>query len=145
MVKIMDFGKVKSQLREDEGVVPYAYKDSLGYLTIGVGRLIDKDKGGRLSEDEIDYLLNNDINKKYNELISKLPWIKDLDEVRQGALLNMSFQMGVEGLLKFKNSLLLIQMKQYQKAASNLMMSLWAKQTPNRAKRVSKQIETGNW
>jgi lysozyme len=145
MVKIMDFGKVKSQLREDEGVVPYAYKDSLGYLTIGVGRLIDKDKGGRLSEDEIDYLLNNDVNKKYNELISKLPWIKDLDEVRQGALLNMSFQMGVEGLLKFKNSLLLIQMKQYQKAASNLMMSLWAKQTPNRAKRVSKQIETGNW
>jgi lysozyme len=145
MVKIMDFGKVKSQLREDEGVVPYAYKDSLGYLTIGVGRLIDKDKGGRLSEDEIDYLLNNDINKKYNELISKLPWIKDLDEVRQGALLNMSFQMGVEGLLKFKNSLLLIQMKQYQKAASNLMMSLWAKQTTNRAKRVSKQIETGNW
>jgi lysozyme len=141
----MNFDKVKEQLESDEDRVPYAYKDSLGYLTIGVGRLIDKEKGGGLSNDEIDYLLNNDISKKYAELVKKIPWIVDLDEVRQGALLNMSFQMGVDGLLKFKNSLLLIQLKQYKKASSNLLMSLWSRQTPNRAKRIAKQIETGDW
>jgi lysozyme len=58
-----------AQLRYDEGVKEYAYTDSEGYLTIGVGRLIDRTKGGKLSEDEIDYLLDNDIDKVQNQAI----------------------------------------------------------------------------
>jgi len=141
----MDFDKIKAQLKIDEGVIPHAYRDSLGFLTIGVGRLIDKDKGGKLSDDEIEYLLHNDVNRKYGELLKALPWVKELDSARQGALLNMAFQLGVQGLLKFKNSLALIKTKQYKEAHDNLLLSLWAKQTPNRAKKVAKQIETGIW
>jgi lysozyme len=141
----MDFIKIKKQLTIDEGVEESAYQDSLGFWTIGVGRLIDKRKGGKLSDDEIEYLLHNDVNRKYAELIRVLPWIKGLDEARQGALLNMAFQLGVEGLSKFKNSLAFIKAGDYKKASENLMLSLWAKQTPNRAKKMAKQIETGIW
>jgi lysozyme len=52
---------LRRMLEDEEGRVPHAYPDSLGYWTIGVGRLIDRRKGGGLSDDEIDYLLANDI------------------------------------------------------------------------------------
>ena len=55
---------LERQLRRDEGVVEHAYIDSEGWTTIGVGRLIDKRKGGRLRDDEIEYLLQNDITEK---------------------------------------------------------------------------------
>ena len=55
-------------LKKEEGVVKHAYQDHLGYWTIGVGRLIDKRKGGGLSDEEIDYLLGNDIEKKIAEV-----------------------------------------------------------------------------
>ena len=133
------------QLRRDEGSVPHAYKDHLGYLTIGVGRLIDQRKGGGLSEDEIEYLLNNDINKRDAELRKRLPWVNELDQARYGVLVAMSFQMGVDGLLGFKNTLELIRTKQWSQAAAGMMNSLWAKQTPTRAARLAKQMQTGVW
>lgn len=133
------------QLRRDEGSVPHAYKDHLGYLTIGVGRLIDQRKGGGLSEDEIEYLLNNDIDKRDAELRKRLPWVSELDQARYGVLVAMSFQMGVDGLLGFKNTLELIRTKQWSQAAAGMMNSLWAKQTPTRAARLAKQMQTGVW
>jgi lysozyme len=93
------------QLKGDEGVVSHAYPDHLGYLTIGVGRLIDKRKGGGLRPDEISYLLNNDVDDRINELNKRLPWFQNLDDARKGVLLNMSFQLGVDGLLGFANTL----------------------------------------
>lgn len=137
--------KTKQQLIVDEGKVKHAYKDSLGYWTIGVGRLIDKDKGGGLSDSEIDMLLENDIRNKYNELVKVMPWVTTLSEPRLGVLLNMSFQLGVSGLLKFKNTLDLIIKGNYEEAAKGMLNSLWAKQTPNRAKKLSKQMATNEW
>lgn len=137
--------KTKQQLIVDEGKVKHAYKDSLGYWTIGVGRLIDKDKGGGLSDSEIEMLLENDIRNKYNELVKVMPWVTTLSEPRLGVLLNMSFQLGVSGLLKFKNTLDLIIKGNYEEAAKGMMNSLWAKQTPNRAKKLSKQMATNEW
>ena len=61
-------------LKKEEGVIPHAYQDHLGFWTIGVGRLIDKRKGGGLSADEIDYLLSNDINRFVAGLEKALPW-----------------------------------------------------------------------
>lgn len=133
------------QLRGDEGVIPHAYQDHLGYWTIGVGRLIDKRKGGGLRDDEISYLLNNDIDDRIEALTRRLPWFQDLDDARKGVLLNMSFQMGVDGLLGFKNTLELIRQRKYENAAHAMLQSLWAKQTPERAKRMSEQMRTGLW
>jgi lysozyme len=133
------------QLRKDEGVVEHAYKDHLGYLTIGVGRLIDKRKGGRLRPDEISYLLNNDVDDRINELNKRLPWFQNLDDARKGALLNMSFQMGVDGLLAFERTLALIRDGKYENAAHAMLQSKWATQTPERAARMAEQMRSGVW
>jgi lysozyme len=133
------------QLRGDEGEKLYAYQDSLSYLTIGVGRLIDQRKGGGISKEESAYLLANDIAAKTAELIKSLPWLYLLDPVRQGALVNMAFQLGVAGLLGFRNSLELMRTGQYREAADNFLKSKWANQTPNRARRITDQIRTGVW
>ena len=81
------------QLRRDENEVLHAYTDSEGYLTIGVGRLIDKRKGGGLRPEESAYLLNNDVVDRTKALTAALPWFSQLDEIRQGVLINMAFQL----------------------------------------------------
>lgn len=131
-------------LRRDEGVIPHAYQDHLGFWTIGVGRLIDKRKGGRLTDDEIDYLLKNDVQRCIEDVQDLPAWqaVKD-DPVRARALLNMRFQLGAAGLRGFKNSLAYIAAKNWTQAAANLKKSKWFQQTPARAGRVIKMIETG--
>lgn len=132
-------------LRGEEGEVLSEYKDHLGYSTIGIGRLIDKRKGGGITKEESAYLLANDIARFSKDLDDKLPWWKSLDEARRGVLLAMAFQMGMTALLGFKNTLEAIRTGQYDKAADGMLQSMWAKQTPERAKRASDQMRTGQW
>src|SRR3972149_4362675 len=133
------------QLRRDEGEVLYAYSDSLGYLSIGVGRLIDKRRGGGIPPEESAYLLSNDIDRKQAELLRRAPWVANLDPVRFGALLAMAFQLGVDGLLGFSNTLAMLKDGDYPGAAAGMLQSRWAGQTPERAQRIAKQIVTGEW
>ena len=133
------------QLRRDEGVVEHAYIDSEGWTTIGVGRLIDKRKGGRLRDDEIEYLLQNDITEKPEELLRRAPWVARLDEARQGVLINMAFNLGVSGLLGFRKTLALIEAGDYTKASVEMLDSKWARQVKGRATRLSEQMRTGKW
>lgn len=137
--------ELTKQLRRDEKEVLTAYKDHLGYLTIGVGRLIDERKGGGITTEESAYLLSNDIDKREAELLRRAPWMARLDPVRFGALLNMAFQMGVDGLLGFVNTLAMVRAGNYEAAAKGMLASKWASQTPERALRISKQMETGVW
>ena len=136
---------LKSQLLREEGSESCAYQDSLGYWTIGVGRLIDSRKGGGLSNDEIDFLLENDIKAKTREVLLALPWMPRLSEPRQAVLIGMAFQMGIGGLLKFKRMLGSIEDGQYVEAAEEMVKSRWAMQTPKRAYRMAQQMETGEW
>lgn len=137
--------ELSKQLERDEGRVRHAYQDHLGYWTIGVGRLIDARRGGGLSNDEIDYLLANDIRKVQREVYRNLPWAKELSPARQGVLLAMAFQMGIAGLMGFRNTLATIERGDYQRAGDEMLMSKWATQTPKRAKRLSEQMKTGEW
>jgi lysozyme len=57
----------------------------------------------------------------------------------------MSFQLGIAGLLKFKSTLAFIEAGDYENAATNMLKSLWAKQTPQRAKRLAEQMRSGKW
>lgn len=134
------------QLRGDEGSRACVYKDHLGYSTIGVGRLVDSRKpGAGLRDHEITYLLNTDIDDRIEALTRRLPWFQDLDDARRGALLNMSFQLGVEGLLGFERTLALIRDGKYDLAAHAMMQSKWAQQTPARAARMAEQMRGGRW
>jgi lysozyme len=142
-------------LRREEGVIPYAYQDHLSFWTIGVGRLIDKRKGGRLTDAEINLLLANDIASKRAQLASDpdtaAAWSRVKgDPVRAVALLSMGFQMGVgaagkddAGLSGFDASLALVAAGRFADAAAALLKSLWARQTPERAERVADMLRTG--
>lgn len=136
---------LKRQLTGDEGKRKFAYKDSEGFLTIGIGRLIDDRKGVGLREHEIQFLFDNDVQDRIAQLQKRLPWFLQLDEARQGVLLNMSFQLGVSGLLSFRTTLKLVGEHKYKEASKQMLLSLWARQTPKRAKRLSDQMETGVW
>lgn len=132
-----------AELRRDEGVVPHAYQDSLGFWTIGVGRLIDKRKGGGLSDDEIDYLLGNDIATVNGELDRNIPWWRTLDPVRRRVLQNMCFNMGWPTLAGFVNTLAAIKAKRWGDASKGMLASKWATQVGLRANRLAKMMRTG--
>jgi len=136
---------LRAQLSALEGRVRHAYQDHLGYWTIGVGRLIDERKGGGLRGNEIDFLLDNDIAEKTAQVLDRLPWAARLDEVRMAVLVGMAFQMGINGLMGFTRTLAAIRDGHYAHAAGRMLDSLWAKQTPGRAKKMARQIETGQW
>lgn len=135
---------LSKDLETDEGRVPYVYLDSLGYQTIGVGILVDKRKGGKLFPEEIDFILANRIKRILPDAQAE-SWYPAVanDPVRLAGVLNMHFQMGSGVDEKFANSFKFIAAKDWAKAGVNLRASLWAKQTPARANRVIKMIETG--
>lgn len=134
------------QLKGDEGVRSTVYSDSLGYATIGIGRLVDPRKTSvGLRQIEIDFMLQNDIEDRINMLSKYLPWFQNLDSARQGVLLNMAFQLGVAGLLAFKTTLALADKGDYNAAADAMLQSKWAQQTPARAQRLAAQMRTGQW
>ncbi len=136
----MNMLNITSQLIEHEGLVNKVYICPAGKLTIGVGRNLE-DRG--LTDLESLFLLNNDIVSLNNELSIKLPFYKDLDDVRQGVLINMAFNMGIYGLLKFKNTLKLIEEQNYLFASDEMLDSKWARQVPNRAKELANLMKGG--
>jgi len=128
------------QLRLHEGERLKPYRCTAGKLTIGVGRNLD-DRG--ITREESAMLLANDIAAEERELLRALPWVATLDEVRQRVLLDMSFNMGLIGLLAFKRTLATIQAGEYQAAATMMLDSKWAKQVGQRAERLSRMMATG--
>jgi lysozyme len=139
------FDDLIAQLRRDEGFVSHAYRDSLGFWTIGIGRLIDQKKGGGITHEEAAHLLKNDIEKVDKQLQARLPWIVTLSPARRGVLQNMAFQMGIDGVMRFRDTLTMIEQREYTKASQAMLDSTWAKQTPERAKRLSTQMLTDAW
>lgn len=131
------------ELKRDEGIIPHAYQDSLGYWTIGVGRLIDKRKGGRLTSTEIDYLLGNDIDEKIKDLDKVAPWWRQLSPTRQRVMINMTFNMGIGWISTFKNTVANIKEGNYEAAAKGMLASKWAKQVGARATRLAEMMRVG--
>ena len=77
-------------LRQHEGLETHAYTDTVGKVTIGVGRNIDPNGGLGLSDDEIDYLLAKDVKRVNGELSRAFSWYKTVapititDMIRSG-------------------------------------------------------------
>lgn len=128
------------QLRLHEGERLTPYRCTAGKLTIGVGRNLE-DRG--ITREESAMLLANDITREERELVRALPWVAKLDEVRQRVLLDMSFNLGLAGLLGFKNTLATIERGDYQRAAAMMLDSRWARQVGQRAERLSRMMATG--
>lgn len=128
------------ELKRDEGVRAKPYRDTVGKLTVGVGRNLD-DVG--LFPDEIELLLKNDISRVCADLDRELPWWREQDPVRQRALVNMAFNMGIKGLLGFRTTLALMKMGKYLDAAQHALSSKWARQVGHRAERLALMIRDG--
>jgi lysozyme len=127
-------------LKRDEGVRFFPYKDTVGKWTIGVGRNLD-DLG--LSEDEVDYLLSNDLRRTEIEA-NTFPWYGALDDARQAVVLSMIFNLGLTRFKGFYNTIRAIERHDYATAAALMLQSKWAKQVGPRATRLSEMMRTGN-
>ncbi len=134
---------LKNQLLNNEGFVPHAYQDHLGYWTIGVGRLIHKEIGGKITMQEAMYLLQNDIEKYKKDVRRVIPFFNDLDPVRQIVLTGMCFNMGASKLAKFKKMIAALKAKEWHEAKNQALDSKWAKQVKGRAERNAETLRTG--
>lgn len=136
----MDKERLFSQLRLHEGVETKPYKCTAGYLTIGVGRNIEE-RG--LSDDEIDYILGNDVDIATSELASTFAWFSGLDDVRMRVVVDMVFNLGMPRFKQFQNMIAAIEAEDWSEAAAQMMDSRWAKQVGQRAERLRDMMETG--
>ena len=132
--------RLKEDLKRHEGLRLKPYRDTVGKLTIGYGRNLD-DRG--ITEAEADYLLTSDVLDFMREVDTRLPWVPDLDEVRRGVVYNMAFNLGVGGLLSFRNTLAAMQRGDWTNAAEGMLDSLWARQVGRRATELAERMRTG--
>jgi lysozyme len=133
---------LREQLIRDEGLRLMPYRDSEGFLTIGIGRCLDR---VGISSDEAEYLLDNDIRDVFEDLSRHLPWANELSEARRGVLANMCFNLGIHGLLGFRIFLAAAERGDIAEATAAMLDSKWARQVGLRAVRLAKQYETDEW
>ena len=125
------------RIKHHEGFRSRVYKCTEGYDTIGYGFAI---KDLELDEDLAEEILLRKVEKLISRVRKKFNWLDTVPPAVQGVIVEMSYQMGVSGVSKFKKALHAMQMFQWKLAADELLDSRWAKQTPNRAKELSNII-----
>ena len=139
----MDMDKLLASVKKHEGYRNKVYLDTLGKRTVGVGHLCVED----FWEDDKEYeekflmtILEHDLEtaiKGAERLCSNCP---DIDDLAKEIIIEMVFQLGETGVSKFKNMWKALSALDYSTAASEMLDSRWAKQTPNRAKDMSAQM-----
>lgn len=132
-----------AEYERDEGFRSSVYQDSLGFWTIGIGRMVDKRKGGGITHEEAIYLLTNDLKRTDAELDKAHPWWRRMSEPRQAVLRNMCFNMGLKTLSTFRNTLAAMKAGDYAKASGGMLASKWATQVGARATRLATIMRTG--
>ena len=138
-------GQLIETLKRHEGVRSHAYKCSENMITVGVGRNLDENGGIGLSDDEIEYLLLNDIERCDAELENAYDWYRSLNKPRRDAMINLCFNLGLTRLRGFVKALEAMSRGQYDVAADEFMDSRWADQVGARAVEVSELIRTGDY
>lgn len=132
--------QLKKMLVRHEDLRLKPYRDTVGKLTIGVGRNLD-DFG--LTKEEVLYLLHNDVMRVTQEVKKAFPWWLRLNAVRQNVVLNMVFNLGLSRFLGFKKTIGAIEGKNWDIAAKEMLDSKWAVQVGRRAQELSKMMKTG--
>ena len=127
------------RIKHHEGFRKSVYQCTEGYDTIGYGFAI---KDLEMDEDIAEEILIRKVEKLIKRVRSKFDWLDSVPREVQGVLVEMSYQMGLSGVCKFKKALHAMQMFQWKLAATELLDSRWAKQTPNRAKELSDIIRS---
>ena len=121
-------------IKHHEGFVEHVYDDSLGIPTIGYGFAI---KDLVLDEDIAEEILIRKLEKLKRNANSRFRWLEDMPVVIQEVILNMCYQLGITGVSKFRRAISAFQEGDWDEAANEMLDSLWARQTPNRATELS--------
>jgi lysozyme len=137
--------KLLEMLKRHEGVEHHIYRCSAGFWTLGAGRNVDPQGGLGLSDDEVDYLLQNDIERVIKELSTEYRWFNSLDDVRKDAMIDISFNLGATRLRGFKRALAAMEVADYTTAAKEFLDSKWSRDVKGRATELCYMIETGNY
>jgi lysozyme len=147
----MNIDKLREELTFDEGCINEIYLDHLGYPTFGIGHLVletdpehGKEVGTPVSEERIKECFENDIENVFNDLDRNIPWWRDLPKDLILVIANMSFNLGITRLLKFKNFLKAMEDKDWDKAAVEMIDSRWAIQVGPRAIRLKDRVLKGD-
>lgn len=134
MILTEDLLALKQELIRDEGIRLRPYHDSKGILTIGVGHNLEAKP---ISARAANVILEDDIADVVADLDRSVPWWHRLDHIRQRAIINMCFQMGITGLLKFERLLAALRTEDWTGAYRETLDSKYALEVPERAARVA--------
>ena len=133
--------KLKQLLVKHESYRQFPYTDTTGHLTVGIGRnLVDRG----ISVTEASYLLDDDIVYFFGKLAHFLGFFEKLNENRQIALIDMCFNLGIQGFLNFREMILALESHDYERAACEMLNSKWAEQVGERATCLATIMRTGN-
>lgn len=131
--------KLKQLIALHEGFRSHIYKDSRGFNTIGYGTNLD----AGLSEKNASDLAESKNEENAYKLYYYLPFFKDLSENRQIALLDMCYNLGIEGFLMFHKTLFALECHDYERASDEMLKSNWAQEVGERATTLANIIRTG--
>jgi len=132
--------KLRKLLIKHEGLRLKPYLDTVGKMTIGIGRNLD-DKG--ISEDEANYLFMDDVEESAIQIMKVFPSLDGWSENRRNALIDMVFNVGITRFLGFKKMIAAIKNGDWVSAAKEMRNSVWAAQLPARVAELSKMVEEG--
>lgn len=133
-----------TDLEREEGCRLVAYRDTRNVLTIGYGHTgPDVHEGLQWTQQAADQQLDHDIDHVCGQMDVAMPWWRSLDDVRANVMVKMAFQLGIGGLLAFRQMLAHVRAEEWDLAKAAGLDSQWAKQTPERAKREMDELETG--
>ena len=121
-------------IKLEEGFSGVVYQDHLGFDTIGYGCKMP------LTKNEAELILNYRLSRTINGVNSSLYYL-DIDNEAWNILYEMAYQIGINGLLKFKGMIAALKEQNYEQASAEMIDSLWAKQTPNRANRLANRMK----
>lgn len=134
-----EFEQIINDIKKHEGFKAKVYKCTEGYDTIGYGFAI---KDLIMDEDVANLILMKKLQKLLERVHIAFPWFKDIDNIAKAVVINMCYQLGLRGFSKFKKTIYLLETQQYEEASVEMLDSLWAKQTPNRAKELSETLRS---
>lgn len=145
--------KLIDQLKFEEGLRLEKYRCPAGFWTIGYGHNIDKypyalhgsEVQDVITQDLADELLQWDVGNTTAELRKYWPRLDEFDKARRDAFINMAFQLGVNGFMRFERMRAAALARDWWTAYKEAIHSNWAKQTPERARRVAWQIKNGKY
>jgi len=134
--------KIEKLLEKHEGRRNMAYKDSKGIWTIGIGHNLEANS---IPDEAVSIIFAADKANVDSDISNSFPWYSSLDEVRQGVVVDVVFNMGLPRFKGFKNTIRYIKQGDYDKAADELLDSDAARDLPKRYNELSEMMRTGEW